>query len=246
MLPVEAETVARENRRRTLLIWAAIAVVIAASYYLWRLRSDPVEARQAFDAGERLMRAQRYDEAAIAFSQTIGLEPKFAEAYFLRGRAYANLFQWDKAIADFTVLVARLPNDPRGYLYRAQVHLEKKNLDRALQDATRAIERDPKLSPAYNLRGMVATSKRDTTAAMRDFNQSIELQPSADNLSQRGSLFMTLEQFEKAEEDFTAVIEFMPDAAHPYFARASARRALGKMEAAQTDHRMGRYLDGSR
>ena len=223
MIPVEAEDLRREVLRRRIVIWIAVVLVVFGVAYIWKLREDPINARQAFDGGERLMRAQRYNEAAISFSRTIGLQPKFTEAYFLRGRAYSSLFQWDKAIADFTKLAELQPKDARAYRYRGLAWFERKSLDLALQDATKAIECDPKMGDAYNLRGMVENQRGDSTAAMRDFNTSIELQPNADNYFQRGLLYFKLGQYAQAEADYASVMQYIPDASHPYFARAATR-----------------------
>src|SRR5262245_25610589 len=94
LIPVEAEDVDRGKRRRLAAISLIVAVVILTVFYIWKWRTDPIAAREAFDGGERLMRAQRYNEAAISLSRTIGLQPGFTEAYYLRGRAYTSLFLW--------------------------------------------------------------------------------------------------------------------------------------------------------
>ena len=245
-IPVQAEDVERERRKKLLFIWSAIVLVILAVAYIYKLRTDPIEARQAFDAGERLMRAQRYNEAANSFTQTIGRDPSLIEAYYLRGRAYANLFMWDKAIADFTTLAQKQPKDARAYLFRGQAWIERKEVDKAFADAAKAIECDPNMTEAYNLQGVALHLKGDTTGAMRDFDKAIKLQPNADNYTQRGMLYMELGQHAKAEADFTLAIQFIPDASHPYFARAAARRAQGNEAGAKADHKMARHLDGSR
>ncbi len=246
MIPVQAEDFERAKRRKVFLICGAALVVLLAAFYGWKLRSDPVAARQAFDAGERLFRAQRYNEAAVSLSQTIGRDSGFLEAYFLRGQAYANLFMWDRAIADFTTLAEKNPRDARAYRHRGLCWVERRNLDRALADASKAIECDPKMTDAYNLRGMVERQQGNLAAAMRDFDKAIEIQPSADGYTQRGSLWMEMGEPGKAEADYTAVMAFLPDASHPYYARAGARRALGNETGARDDNDRAKRIEGRR
>ena len=50
--------------------------------------TDPHNAREAFDAGMRLVKATRYDQAILNFNRAVDLQPDFAEAYRMRGRAY--------------------------------------------------------------------------------------------------------------------------------------------------------------
>jgi tetratricopeptide (TPR) repeat protein len=236
----------RARRRKWTIVAGILAAVIALTAFGWKLRIDPVKARQAFEGGDRLLRTQRYNEAAISFSRTIGLQPKFTEAYYLRGKSYLALFQWDKAIADFTKLIEQTPADPRPYRARALAWLEKKNLDNVMADTTKAIELDPRSGGAYNLRGVALVQKKQMPEALADFNKAIELEPNADNYFQRGSLFQATGEYQKAEADFTTVIEYMPDASHPYYARSAVRRAIGDEAGAVKDHRMARRLEGGR
>ena len=42
-----------------------------------------------------------YQKAIEEFSQTIELDPQYAEAYYIRGHSYANLGQYERAIEDY-------------------------------------------------------------------------------------------------------------------------------------------------
>ena len=87
MIPVTAEDVERERRRRNLK-WLAVAlVVLAVGGIVYKRINDPRNAREAFDAGMRLVQATRYDQAILNFNRAVDLQPDFAEAYRqFRGR----------------------------------------------------------------------------------------------------------------------------------------------------------------
>jgi len=68
-------------------------------------------ARLAFSEGDQ--------EGAIdALDQLIDLAPEDAEAYFLRGTAYSNLFQWQRAIQNFDAALSHHPRYPQALTNR--------------------------------------------------------------------------------------------------------------------------------
>ena len=52
---------------------------------------------------------EKWDEAIVNFSISIGLDSKNAQFYLNRGLAYCHDKQWDKAIADFTKAIELNP-----------------------------------------------------------------------------------------------------------------------------------------
>ena len=72
----------------------------------------------------------------------------------------------------------------------------------------------------------------------------MEIEPSGDNYYQRGATEQMLGEHKLAIADFSESIEYTPDMAEGYFARAESERAMGDMEGAQRDHQHGRIIDG--
>lgn len=58
------------------------------------------DAATAFQQGCEAYRAGHYRQAIACFSQSLHLDPQFAEAYYNRGRASANLRRITEAVAD--------------------------------------------------------------------------------------------------------------------------------------------------
>jgi len=99
-IPVTAEEVARQKRRKILTWVASIPTVLAVSGWIYKRSTDPIRAQQSFDAGQRLYEVARYDQAIVACDRAIALKSDFADAYMLRGRAYIALYDPEHAKKD--------------------------------------------------------------------------------------------------------------------------------------------------
>jgi len=244
MIPVTAEDLEREQRRLRLK-WLAVAlVVLLAGWIVYKRINDPRNAREAFDAGMRLVKATRYDQAILNFNRTVDLQPDFAEAYRMRGRAYVEESNPDQAIHDFTRLIELLPADTLALVERGFARLDKKDYAGAIADADRAIALDPKLARAYNLRGTARRAAGDPPKAIEDFSKAVELDPNLDNYFQRASTYQRIGDHARAIEDFDKALEEDPMQPHIHYARAASRAAVGDQTGAAADIAIGKKIDG--
>jgi tetratricopeptide (TPR) repeat protein len=244
LIPVSPEDFARSANRRKLMIGAATLLAIAVGGWTYKRYVDPIHALESFDAGERLLRTARYSQAIVSFDRAILLQPDYAEAFTMRGRANVALGRTLLALPDFTKVIELRPRDPQAYLDRGALQVSMQAWKEALADFDRAIELDPKLAAAYNLRGSAVRAMGDPKKALPDFMKAVELQPSMDNIYQRGATLQLLGQHEQAIDDFSRVISFEPNSAQAYFARSQSFRAIGDLASATRDQRTGRILDG--
>src|SRR6185295_4705668 len=136
---VTAEDVERERRRRMLKWLAAALVVMLAGWIVYKRINDPRNARESFDAGMRLVKTTRYDQAILNFNRTVDLQPNFAEAYRMRGRSYVAESNPEQAIKDFARLSELLPNDTLAQVELGFAYLDKKDYPDAIAAAGRAI-----------------------------------------------------------------------------------------------------------
>ncbi len=244
LIPVMAEDVARARRRKALLGIAAGLVLLAAAGMVYKRMADPRSAREAFDAGVRLMAATRYEQAALNFSRVIDLRPDFADAYRMRGRVYVAEYSPDLAIQDFSKVIELDPGDAMAWVERGSARLDKKDYANAIADADRAIALDPKRWRAHNLRGAAQRAAGKPDLALADFARALALEPSLENYFQRGSTYQLLKQHDLAVADFTSAIAADPQEPHIYFARALSEAALGDSLSAKRDIEAGRKIDG--
>jgi len=73
-----------------------------------------------------------------------GRDPKYAKAYYDRGRAYYANGQLDRAIADYSEAIRLDPKYALAYIDRSLAYLYGGSIAKALTDASRASEIDPK------------------------------------------------------------------------------------------------------
>ena len=244
MIPVTAEDVERRKRKIVLSCIAACAVLGGAAWYTYNRINDPVEARQAYDAGVRLMRATRYEQAVLNFDRAIQIRPESAEAYRMRGRTYILQSKPEQAIADFTRLTQLRPADAGALVERGFALLSINDSARALADAERALTLNPKLAQAYNLRGAAERATGNPPKAVEDYTRAIDLEATLEYYFQRASTYQLLGDHQRALADFNKAVEFSPDQPHLYFARAQSKAALGDVEGSKKDILTGRKIDG--
>ncbi len=243
LIPVTAEDVAREQRKRLFKWLAAALVVLLAGGIVYKRINDPRNAREAFDAGMRLVKATRYDQAILNFNRVVDLQPDFAEAYRMRGRAYVQQSNPDQAVRDFTRLAELLPRDTLALVERGFARLDQKDYAGAIADADRAIAIDPKLARAYNLRGTATRAAGDPAKAVEDFSKAVELEPDLDNYFQRAATYQRIGKHAMAIADFDKAIEEDPLQPHIYYARGASKAALGDQAGAREDYDAGRRID---
>jgi tetratricopeptide (TPR) repeat protein len=244
LIPVTADDVARQKRRVHIWVWAAVAAVLLMAGYLDKRWTDPIGARESYEAGVRLYKVARYPQAILAFDRAVSLAPDMADGYLMRGRAYAGDGKIDRAIADFGKAIEKRSGDTQALLGRGRCWLELKDFRAAIADADRAIALDSRLSAGYNLRGVAVRGLGDAQRAIPDLTRAIELSPDSFNYYQRGATYQVLGEHRLALEDFDQMIAIQPDAASAYFARAESRLAVGDVRGAEQDRTQGRILDG--
>jgi tetratricopeptide (TPR) repeat protein len=244
LIPMTADDVARGKRRKVLIGLAIGLVVLLAGAFVYRRFADPRDAREAYDAGLRLMKATRYEQAALNFTRAVDLKPDFIDAYRMRARVYVAEYNPDPAVRDFSRVLDLNPNDPSALVERGFAFLDKKDYPTAIADAGRAIALQPEFGRAYTLRATALRAMGDAGRAVQDFTLAVQLDPNLENYFQRASTYQTMGEHKLAIADFTSALIYRPEEPHIYFARAQEKAALGDSNGAREDIAAGRKIDG--
>jgi tetratricopeptide (TPR) repeat protein len=244
LIPVPAEDVVRRQRRKTVLLVAVAVAAIGLGWYVYRRTVNPVDSKQAYADGMNLFRANRYEQATLNFSRAIDLNADFADAYRMRGRAYAAIGKPYSAVPDFTKVASLQPKEAGVLVERGFAYLDEKDLIHAMADSTGALALNNKLARAYNLRATVERSMGEGARAIEDFSHAVELDPNLDNYFQRAATYQALGDHQRALADYDQALAISPSAPHTYFARAQSKAALGDSKGAQEDIQVGRKIDG--
>jgi Flp pilus assembly protein TadD len=114
-----------------------------------------------------------YDWAIADFSESIRLDPRFADAYGNRASVYLLKKEYDKAIQDSDTALRLNPRHPVAANNRGSAYAAKKQYDKAVAVFQEAIRLNPNRPDAYNnLAWLLSTCPQ---AAVRDGHKALQL-----------------------------------------------------------------------
>ena len=140
------------KRNRILLLCAVAVILIAAILGISIHRSGPSGYHSEFENGLRFLNAGSYEEAILAFSTAIEIDPKQAGAYEGRGDAYTELAAALDAEDDWNLLLANYQRAEEDYLKAIQLDASNADLYHKLADVYLAMG-DPEKAAAILEKG---------------------------------------------------------------------------------------------
>jgi tetratricopeptide (TPR) repeat protein len=165
--------------------------------------TSSLAAYEYFIRGVELQNNKSMNQAVIAYSKAIELDPRYAVAYYNRGLAYYDLKQYDKSIQDNNRAIELKPNYALAYNSRGLAYYNLKQYEKSLQDYNRALVLNPNSATAYISRGLAYNRLKQYDRAIKDFNWAIELDPnSALAYHNRGISHNYLQQYDKEIADY--------------------------------------------
>ncbi|MBD3241867.1 MAG: tetratricopeptide repeat protein [Chitinivibrionales bacterium] len=193
------------------------------------------------------------DSARVAvreLSRAIALNPRFADAYRARARAYLKADAGDSAVGDWQRAIELAPHDHRIYRQRAEVYADLGQFDKALQDLNKvlSIVAGPYSRESERLRGDAFKARGDALLRLDRFDEakadhrkasaalgSGSVPGIAHSWTERGTMKAREGNHETSVALFTYAIELTPDHTRAYAGRASSLFALGRHEPALAD-----------
>jgi tetratricopeptide (TPR) repeat protein len=126
--------------------------------------------------GDNFLRQKQWEDAIIAYTKAIEIDPNNAVAYNQRGLAYMyQVKSVDKMLEDFNKAIELDPRLAMAYYNRGTVYDSKGDYDKAIADFTRVIELSPKFAEVYALRGLSYKQSGNLVKAQADFGKAKEL-----------------------------------------------------------------------
>ena len=156
-------------------------LVLAAAAYG---QAAPVSAEDYYKRGVADHDGGDDDEAIIDLTKAISINPRYAEAYYERGRIIepnlgdvqlngsekVGLELYGTAINEFTTAISINPKFKEAYCRRGEAKTKIGDFDGAIADYTKAIEIDPRYSRPYIFRGFTKLWQGKDSEAQKDFD----------------------------------------------------------------------------
>ena len=202
----------------------------AMSDYNEAISLNPNDANAYINRGLLKYKMNDYTGAMSDYDKAISLNPNDADAYNNRGNLRKNMKDQAGALQDYNKVIELDPNDGDAYYNRANLRKEMKEQAGALQDYNKAIELDPNDSASYNNRADFYLQINDLDKALKDANKSIELGGEFISFVTRGEIFMAMNNYIDAINDFTQALSYNPNSIETLEYRAKCYRKLAEAE----------------
>ena len=131
-------------------------------------------------------------------------EPKSADGWFRKGKAYADDEVYGKAIECLTKAIEIDPEYAKAYAYRGYSYYRMIQYEEAIQDLEKAMKLDPIFSEisCYYI-GNIYHKMENYEEAIKNFTKAIEINPEeADYYYDRACAYDRLRMLYEAEKDF--------------------------------------------
>lgn len=169
-----------------------------------------------------------------------------AEAYNVRGIAYAKAGNYTLAINDFNKAIAANTSFTDAYINRASVYMIRGMTDRAWFDYKRALIIDEENSIAYIGLADLSYQKEDYHAAADNYEKAANINPKSERAWYGFGLSLQgLNMHEEAVKAFFSALSNNQRSARTYLARGLSYFELEEFTKATTDFRLALKLDSN-
>ncbi|MBN1440218.1 MAG: tetratricopeptide repeat protein [Anaerolineales bacterium] len=137
----------------------------------------PMALTGALDDAIEAMREGRYDEALSYLDQVLFVDPKSAQAHYLKGECYRMQWKMKEASEEYELAIALDPNYAPAYFGRAMWSKQNNPDNDYDKDLTRALERDPMYIDAYVERAFFYGRRSLWADALVDLERANQIAP---------------------------------------------------------------------
>jgi tetratricopeptide (TPR) repeat protein len=184
------------------------------------------------------------DDAIAACNRLINRNPKDANAYTSRGKAYYYKGDYDRAVADYDRAIARDPKAADAYAGRGDAYLRKGDNSQALRDYEEALRLDPnnvsaragrRIPQALGDDEICKKSLGDDDTIAACSRRIAADAANADAYLNRSQAYRSRGEYDRAIADYSELIKLKPDDDY-YRLRAGAYAEKGDFDHAIADY----------
>lgn len=137
------------------------------------------------DQGLKYYKFGRWQEAIVAFTDAIAINPDFSAPHFFLGVMYSRLENWEEALTCFKTTIELSPTSAQGYLGLGITYNILGFNDKAMQALKEAVLLNPKFAQAHHALALCYLRNGDRASALEEYKILRGLDPDlADQLIQ--------------------------------------------------------------
>jgi tetratricopeptide (TPR) repeat protein len=187
----------------------------------------PMPQTASFDFAIQAIKEGRYDDALESIKQILSIDPKSAQAHFLKAEVYRKQWNMKDALDEYELAITLDPNYALAYFGRAMWSKQNNPDNDYAKDLTKALDRDPNYIDAYVERAEWSSVRGDWESARQDLERAEQIAP--DNalvLIRLGRTQVQTKQADKALDNIIRAQIIDPTILEGYLALGEAYDAL--------------------
>ena len=205
-----------------------VAVVFSISMY-------SQNAKKFYKTGEDFYQAGNYKDAITQFSNAIGINPDYKEAYYMRGVSYEMTKEYQKAADDFKRAIVFDPKNEEIYYHLGKVYYELKQYNDAMPALNKATSISRRYLLAYQEKVLVLIALDQSYNALKVSDSTLMIEGNALNYYLQGLVTAKLNSNQKAEWAFNNAIKKDKKFIDAYIALADLQLNLNKPDDAMNN-----------
>ena len=173
---------------------------------------DGAQANVRVSLARALLDTRESQAALDCCNELVAMQPRSAEAWFLRGNALQQLEAQAEAIASFGQALILQPNFPAALNNQGHSLRCLQAPGRSLEAFERALALQPSYPLALNNRGLALLDLKRMPEALRSFDGALALHPAfPEALANRGAALLAMKRFAVAAQTFERLVQLAPD-----------------------------------
>ena len=198
--------------------------------------ADSSTAEEAFQKGEELYNARKYQEALPFFEQAIVDNPNYVQGYKGKGNVLLQQRQYEKAIRLYEKAIELDPLYADAYINIGVVLYHQEHLEQAIEYMDKAISIDPGNKKACFDKGLALRHQGKLKEAIQAYNEALSRNP-CDPEVYRSKCMIIADMggdFKEDIEAFGAAIAMDPDNYNAYYCKGLAHDYEDEVEEANS------------
>jgi len=230
-----------------LVFYRFVVLALTACFLVSCSRDPNVRKQRYLESGMRYFDKGKYNEAAIQFSNSLQVDPAFAQAHYELAQTYLKLQQGERASQELNLAIDKFDKETdkdRARLDLANLFIAYRSYQRAKEQLDAAESRQLGNPSFLMARANYYAGIKNMPAALEEMQKAISLDPNRSDLYLNlAVLQMTAEQFDAAENNFKKAVAIDPKAINAQLSLGEFYQFRGRLAEADQQYRHAMEID---